>query len=303
MRHRLDLLEQASSEILLSAYEVGDDLLALHILAKLRAAAGRGVNVKLLVDGHGRNNLIPKPLMAHLIDSGVQIFEHQPDVRYKLEIGRQRMHDKLLIVDGLHLIIGGRNVRADYFGMAEQLITKPEIEDQLHRSCLDREMFLTGPAAECAREYFLARWHAGTSGQPTLTREEKRKNARGSAPGQVKRSPDRSSKSVRVSYSRSCANGRPALFVYLLSSARHRVALANSFIPWTVCASCTIYRACQGLPACDRPATERSHQRGQAYGVDRVALPGDDPPASPTSGRSAEAWRRGLPGYQLPGNQ
>ena len=167
--HRLQLIDAAQHEIYLSAYEVGDDIVALRILAGLRAAARRGVDVRLLVDGHGVNNLIAKPMMEHLIAQSVAIKEHMPDVRYKLELGRQRMHDKLLVVDGHQLIIGGRNVRADYYGMSC---------DPTEKNRWDCEAYVSGPIAEEIRCYFLSRWQAGTSGQPTLDREEKKKTVK-----------------------------------------------------------------------------------------------------------------------------
>ncbi|MGN6136894.1 MAG: phospholipase D-like domain-containing protein [Aureliella sp.] len=159
LTQRLQLIDSAEHEILLATYEVGDDPVALRILAGLRDAARRGVCVRLIVDGHAENNLMPKPLMEHLIRQGVQIREHQPDVRYKLELGRQRMHDKLLVVDGTRMIAGGRNTRADYYGLAE-------------KNYWDREVALAGATAAHARRYFLARWNASTSGVPSLRREE-----------------------------------------------------------------------------------------------------------------------------------
>ncbi len=164
--HRLQMIDAAQHELFMSAYEVGDDQVALRVLAGLRAAARRGVQVKLMIDGHSINNLIPKPMMEHLIAESVAIKEHQPDVRYKLELGRQRMHDKLLIVDGEQLIIGGRNVRADYYGMS---CTKKE------KNRWDRDAYVTGPIVQDARCYFLSRWSAETSGQPTLDRDEKKR--------------------------------------------------------------------------------------------------------------------------------
>lgn len=166
LQHRLQLIDMAQCEILLSAYEVGDDPTALRIMAGLRAAARRGVNVKLLVDGHSNNNLIPKPMMQHLIAECVSIKEHMPDARYELELGRERMHDKLLVVDGEHLIIGGRNMRADYYGLS------CPSEDKIR---WDREAYVSGPIAASVRGYFGERWRAGTSGPPTLDRDEKQK--------------------------------------------------------------------------------------------------------------------------------
>ncbi|MCC6509390.1 MAG: phosphatidylserine/phosphatidylglycerophosphate/cardiolipin synthase family protein [Pirellulaceae bacterium] len=172
LQQRLELVDSADHEVLLSAYEIGDDPVALRILSGLRAAAQRGVCVKLMVDGHGRNNLIPKPMMKHLVEQGVAIREHMPDARYRLELGRQRMHDKLLVVDGQRLIIGGRNVRADYYGLANQAMIDVE---RAEKNRIDREVYVDGPIAKVVRHYFLQRWNADTSGPPSLDRTEKRK--------------------------------------------------------------------------------------------------------------------------------
>ena len=57
---RVDAISTASQEIFLASYEIGDGEAALYCLALLRDASRRGVDVRVLVDGHRGTNLMPK---------------------------------------------------------------------------------------------------------------------------------------------------------------------------------------------------------------------------------------------------
>jgi cardiolipin synthase C len=145
---RIDLVQQARHEINVSYYIVGDDEVPLAFLSLLRDAARHGLTVRLIVDGQGSDNLMPRALEAHLIREGVQIKEFHPRTPGHLLWVMHRMHDKLLIVDGEHLITGGRNLKDEYFGL----------------DCInfvDRDVYLRGCAAAAAQCYFLARWESG----------------------------------------------------------------------------------------------------------------------------------------------
>jgi phosphatidylserine/phosphatidylglycerophosphate/cardiolipin synthase-like enzyme len=144
---RVDLLQQARQEINLAYYLVGDDDIPLVVLALLRDAARQGIAVRLLIDGHDANNLVPRALAAHLLREGVQIKEFHPRVVLRSSWTKNRMHDKLLIVDGEHLITGGRNLKNEYFGLD-------------CRNFVDRDVYLRGCAAAAAECYFMARWNS-----------------------------------------------------------------------------------------------------------------------------------------------
>lgn len=147
LQARVDLVQQAKQEINVSYYIVGDDQVPLTLLALLRDAARRGVAVRLLVDGHDGNNQMPRALQAHLLREGVRIKEYHPPLTLNGYWIKNRMHDKLLIVDGEHLITGGRNLKDEYFGLACV-------------NFVDRDVYLRGCAAASATCYFLARWES-----------------------------------------------------------------------------------------------------------------------------------------------
>ena len=148
LQARVDLLQQAKQEINVSYYIVGDDEVPLVFLSLLRDAARRGLTVRLLVDGHNGNNQMPRALQAHLLREGVEIREYHPPLVLNGYWIKNRMHDKLVIVDGEHLITGGRNLKDDYYGLACE-------------NFLDRDVYLRGCTASDARCYFMARWESG----------------------------------------------------------------------------------------------------------------------------------------------
>ena len=156
---RIELIETAQSTIELSSYEISDDNTTGCFLVALLKAVERGVVVRVLVDGHIGDNLLPKALIHHLIEHGVAVRERPLDVRYQLELGRSRLHDKLLIVDRTRLITGGRNLAQKHFGIG-------------NRKCIDRDVYVDGQSACHAADYFDQRWKESKSGQPDLYRVE-----------------------------------------------------------------------------------------------------------------------------------
>ena len=156
---RLERIKTAQSTIDLSSYEISDDNTSGCFLVAMLDAVERGVVVRVLVDGHNGDNLMPKPLMHYLIEHGVAIRERPLNVRYQFELGRSRLHDKLLIIDRTHLITGGRNLNQQYFGIGD-------------RKCIDRDVYVNGQSACHAADYFAQRWNESKSGQPDLNRAE-----------------------------------------------------------------------------------------------------------------------------------
>ena len=137
----------AEDEIFVSTFIVGDEPFSLTALSLLRDAARRGLDVRLLVDAQW--NKMPDAVEAHLLEEGVKIRRFHPfRLRHPLWVSK-RLHDKLLIVDGESLILGGRNVESPYFGFGRQL---------RRRDYVDLDLLIEGAAARTARDYFLAVW-------------------------------------------------------------------------------------------------------------------------------------------------
>ena len=145
---RAELIEGAQHEILVESFIVGDDRLTFGFLSLLQEAAARGVDVKLLADAPW--NHVPGAMQAHLRKSGVEIRDYHVLRLDRLNWVAQRLHDKLLVVDGRVLLVGGRNVEAPYFGDGANVN---------RRNYIDCDLAIESAEAERARDYFLALWN------------------------------------------------------------------------------------------------------------------------------------------------
>src|SRR5690242_9965093 len=92
MQARVDLIQQSQDEIALLYFLARNDRITLSVLALLRDAKRRGVgSVRVLVDGNFHR--IPKAMLAHLRDEGVEIRVYHPlDIRHPSWLLR-RMHE------------------------------------------------------------------------------------------------------------------------------------------------------------------------------------------------------------------
>ncbi|MGR3615008.1 MAG: phospholipase D family protein [Paracoccaceae bacterium] len=120
---RAILAREATSSIDAQYYIWQDDITGLMLLDELRAAAERGVRVRLLVDDNGISGL--DDLLAELDalpSANVRIFNpftlRNPKLlSYAFDFSRlnRRMHNKSMTVDGVATIVGGRNIGDIYF--------------------------------------------------------------------------------------------------------------------------------------------------------------------------------------------
>lgn len=142
---RVDVIQQASGEIGLLYFLARNDRITLGVLALLREAKRRGVSdVRVIVDGSFHR--IPKAVLAHLRDEGVQIRVYHPlDLRHPSWMLR-RMHEKVIVADSARYITGGRNLAEAYFGLAAK------------KNYVDRDVFVEGASAGDADAHFELLW-------------------------------------------------------------------------------------------------------------------------------------------------
>ncbi|MDH6590204.1 putative cardiolipin synthase [Variovorax sp. TBS-050B] len=129
---RLALIRNAQSSIDLQTYYLGNDATGALILRELQQAARRGVRVRLLLDDFhtaGRDPwllALEREPFAH-----VRLFnpffgrQRNPAQRlfaFVADFSRltHRMHNKLMVADGVLAIAGGRNVADEYFLRARE---------------------------------------------------------------------------------------------------------------------------------------------------------------------------------------
>jgi len=144
MQARIDMIAQARSEIDAVYFLARNDRVALTVLRSLRDARRRGVGrVRLIVDANFQH--IPKGVLAHLSDEGVQVRVYHPlTLRHPSWIFR-RMHEKFIVADGARYIAGGRNLAESYFDMTK-------------RNFIDRDVYVDGTSAIDAQQHFEKLW-------------------------------------------------------------------------------------------------------------------------------------------------
>jgi len=144
LKERLDLIEKAESKIYLSYFILEKDEVSLHVLEKLRLAAVRGVDVRILVD-HMYNE-VPKYMATYLVKSGIKfkVFNRGN----LLQISR-RMHDKIFLVDSSVAILGGRNIEDTYYDQSPVGAKK---------NYYDRDILVQSSVAQEIENYYLDLW-------------------------------------------------------------------------------------------------------------------------------------------------
>ncbi|NSL56273.1 cardiolipin synthase ClsB [Uliginosibacterium aquaticum] len=110
----LQAIRSAQREILLETYIFERDATGVEVADALRAAALRGVVVRLLVDGFGAREFVRSGL-ADLQSDGVEGLVFRPEIR-QLSLRRhrlRRLHRKLVVIDGRTAFVGGINIIDD----------------------------------------------------------------------------------------------------------------------------------------------------------------------------------------------
>ncbi len=124
---RLALIDSAQVSIDVQTYLWARDFSGQLLFRRILAAAERGVRVRLLVDD----------FLTRRVDRVIATLDHLPNVEIRLwnpgsqrQLGRNleylarlrelnhRLHNKVMIVDNLAFILGGRNIGDAYFGLS-----------------------------------------------------------------------------------------------------------------------------------------------------------------------------------------
>jgi cardiolipin synthase len=107
----LEAIESARSTVALCSYIFDQDRVGRQFEDALARATGRGVEVRVLVDGMGA--LYSKPRTPHVLKRrGVPVAEFLPtSVLWKMPYFNLRNHRKILVIDGRLGFTGGLNIR------------------------------------------------------------------------------------------------------------------------------------------------------------------------------------------------
>jgi phosphatidylserine/phosphatidylglycerophosphate/cardiolipin synthase-like enzyme len=156
---RAHLIQAARESIDLQVFAWEPDESGLFLFQLLADAARRGVKVRLLVDLMANQGAAGVPRVCALHEN-LELRVYNPvgpnqsisaadlvrEATFSFWRMNQRMHNKVLVVDGRIAVVGGRNVGDSYFDM------DPEFD------YLDRDALVIGPAAAEADRSFEQYW-------------------------------------------------------------------------------------------------------------------------------------------------
>jgi len=111
-----DAIENAQHEVILETFILFRDKVGLALRASLMAAARRGVQIDVTVDGYGSPDLT-KDFVESLTALGVRfhVFDPRPLLFGRLRTNLfRRMHRKIVVIDGVKAFVGGINYSADH---------------------------------------------------------------------------------------------------------------------------------------------------------------------------------------------
>lgn len=150
-----DAIDQARACVRITTFIIGDDDVGEALLERLAAAARRGVEVRLLIDGFFTWRM-PRAAVAHARDAGVRIGVFMPVLSVPFR-GRAnlRNHRKIVIVDGDVGFVGGMNFAREYMGQPAHARTEPAPRTPHWR---DLMLQVQGPAVARLDEIFRSDW-------------------------------------------------------------------------------------------------------------------------------------------------
>lgn len=158
---RLDLIRGATTRIDLQTYIFDEDDAGQLVLDELLAAARRGVRVRVLLDQLSALRHVDTLAALAGAHANFEVRIYNP-VLGRARIGypayavaaaccwkqlNQRMHSKILLVDGLVGITGGRNYQDDYYDWDDEFNFR------------DRDLLVAGPVARTMDADFATFWH------------------------------------------------------------------------------------------------------------------------------------------------
>jgi cardiolipin synthase len=108
-------IANAKQEVILETFILFEDKVGRQLHEALVAAAQRGVQVDMTIDGFGSPDL-SEAFLGSLAEAGVRIHVFDPGRRllgWRMNVLR-RMHRKIVVVDGAVAFVGGINYSADH---------------------------------------------------------------------------------------------------------------------------------------------------------------------------------------------
>ncbi|HEU4458488.1 MAG TPA: phospholipase D family protein [Methylibium sp.] len=166
---RLWLADRAAASLDVQCYIWRDDRSGRWLLARLAAAAERGVRVRLLLDDNHGSPALDEALAQLDAHPAAEVrlfnpfrsrgFGRRVELIADLPRLNRRMHNKSFTADGRATILGGRNVGDEYFGIADPM------------QFADLDVLGIGPIAPQVAKAFDAYWNSESAWPLAVLRE------------------------------------------------------------------------------------------------------------------------------------
>ena len=209
----IEAIDAAESEVLFETYIWHEDETGVELAECLMRAAGRGVDVKLTVDGFGTPPF-SGPLLARMTEAGVSVgsFDLQKPLIFRIRANMLcRLHRKVVVVDGKIGFVGGINV------------SEQQLRRSGDRSMQDYAAQVTGPVVDRIREILLER----PGSTPSRLRRLRGRLAAGRRAGTPRDGNGRARFVTRDN--RDHPNDIEAAYRAGIRSARHRIWIACAY--------------------------------------------------------------------------
>lgn len=152
---RIHLIRHAKHSVDLQYYIWKNDFIGHMMLHELLNAADRGVKVRLMIDDQNGTQLDDalKALSAHP-NFEIKLFNPYKyrkfrviDYVFRLSNINHRMHNKLIVADGVIAVTGGRNISREYFDASESF------------QFTDLDILFFGESVKHANDVFIEFWN------------------------------------------------------------------------------------------------------------------------------------------------
>lgn len=126
---KLDLMLQARNSISLSYYAINEDEIGLLFAAMVCYKASQGIRTKVIIEKS--RSKVTDQLIEIFKEYGVEVKYYNSFHFRKTYKNFSWLHDKLMVIDSLYVILGGRNLNDKYYPNSEKPTELTDVETLL----------------------------------------------------------------------------------------------------------------------------------------------------------------------------